>query len=133
MKRMFLEKLTLSGDGKNDAIIEFQKGLNIITGDSDTGKTYAFQCLNYILGAEKLPKEIQEAQGYKKLSLIFSVDEKEYLLERNLGDAKIIVKYDGKQESLSYKHDPVSNKNLSRFILNILLEADDNIQLKKKR
>ena len=131
MKRMFLEKLTLSGDGKNDAIIEFQKGLNIITGDSDTGKTYAFQCLNYILGAEKLPKEIQEAQGYKKLSLIFSVDEKEYLLERNLGDAKIIVKYDGKQESLSYKHDPVSNKNLSRFILNILLEADDNIQLKK--
>lgn len=131
MKRMFLEKLALSGDGKDDAIIEFQKGLNIITGDSDTGKTYAFQCLNYILGAEKLPKEIQEAKEYKKISLIFSVDGIEYLLERNFGDAKIIVKYDGKQESLSCKHDPVSNKNLSRFILNILLEADDNIQLKK--
>lgn len=131
MKRMILKKLTLSGDGKGDAILEFQKGLNIITGDSDTGKTYAFQCLNYILGAEKLPKEIKEAKGYKKLSLLFSVDEKEYLIERNLGDAKIIAKYDGKQESLSYKHDPVSNKNLSKFILSILFEKDDNIQLKK--
>ena len=132
MKRMFLKKLILSGNGKENATIEFQKGLNIITGDSDTGKTYAFQCLNYILGADKLPKEIQEAKGYTKISLLFSVDEKDFWLERALGDSRVVIRYDDKEDIIPCKHDPVSNNNLSRFILSILLENDDIIQLKKK-
>ena len=60
MKRMTLKKLELFGTGKKDAVLLFHKGLNVITGDSDTGKTYAFQCLNYMLGAEKKPKSIKE-------------------------------------------------------------------------
>ncbi len=102
MKRMFLKKLILSGNGKENAVIEFQKGLNIITGDSDTGKTYAFQCLNYILGADKLPKEIQEAKGYTKISLLFSVDEKDFWLERALGDSRVIIRYDDKEDIIPF-------------------------------
>ena len=64
MKRMILHKLTLSGDGKKNATITFNKGLNVISGDSDTGKTYAFQCIDYMLGKENPPKEIIEAKGY---------------------------------------------------------------------
>ena len=56
MKRMILTKLTLSGVGKKDAVLTFERGLNVITGDSDTGKTFAFQCINYILGGENPPR-----------------------------------------------------------------------------
>ena len=52
MKRIVLKKLVLSGVDKKDAVLKFTEGLNVISGDSDTGKTYAFQCINYMLGAE---------------------------------------------------------------------------------
>lgn len=47
MKRMILTKLTLSGVGKKDAVLTFERGLNVITGDSDTGIQYGHQ-YNYI-------------------------------------------------------------------------------------
>lgn len=131
MNRMILKKLIVSGVGKKDAILEFKEGLNVITGDSDTGKTYAFQCLNYILGGEKEPKAIPEAKDYEKISLLFLVNGKQYVLERNIGNNKVIVRYDDKMESLSYKHDAVKNDNLSRFMLNILSQSTENIQVRK--
>lgn len=133
MKQMILSKLELSGSGKKDAVLVFHKGLNIITGDSDTGKTYAFQCLNYMLGAEKKPKGIKEAKGYSKLSLEFFVGEQLFRLERSLGSAKIDVIHDGKRTNLSCKHDPVSTNNLSRYLLNLLLESDDLVFLRKNK
>ena len=131
MNRIILKKLAVSGENKDDAILEFQMGLNLITGDSDNGKTYIFQCLNYILGAKMPPKEISEAKGYQKISLLFSINGKDYLLERIIGDSKIVVKYEGKVESLASNHDPVNNNNLSKFILNLLLESSENIEVKK--
>ena len=131
MNRIILKKLAVSGENKDDAILEFQMGLNVITGDSDTGKTYIFQCLNYILGAKMPPKEISEAKGYQKIALLFSINGKDYLLERIIGDSKIVVKYEGKVESLASNHDPVNNNNLSKFILNLLLESSENIEVKK--
>lgn len=131
MNRMILKKLIVSGAAKKDAILEFKEGLNIITGDSDTGKTYAFQCLNYILGGEKEPKSIPEAKGYEKISLAFIVDEKQYVLERNIGDNKVVARYDDKIESLYYKHDAVKDDNLSRFMLKILSQSTENIQVRK--
>ena len=128
---MTLSKLELSGAGKKDAVLLFHKGLNVITGDSDTGKTYAFQCLNYMLGAEKKPKSINEAKGYSKLALEFFVDDELYRLERGIGNTRIDVIHNGTRTSLSYKHDPVNTNNLSRYLLSILLDSDDIVLLRK--
>lgn len=133
MKRMTLRKLELSGAGKKDAVLMFHKGLNVITGDSDTGKTYAFQCLNYMLGAEKKPKSIKESKGYSKLALEFYVDDELYRLERGIGNSKIDVIHNETRTNLSYKHDPVNTNNLSRYLLSILLESSDVVQLRKNK
>ena len=131
MQRMTLQKLTLSGDGKKEATLTFEKGLNVITGDSDTGKTFAFQCLNYILGADKPPKTIAEAKGYSLLALDFTVGDEAYRIERLWGSHKVDVIHGGEKVTLSCKHDPTNTKNLSRYLLQLLLGKDNNIYLKK--
>lgn len=68
---MQLRKLQLEGTNKEDATIIFNSGLNIIAGASDTGKSFAFECINYILGATDIPKLPQEALGYTSVLLEF--------------------------------------------------------------
>lgn len=133
LKRMVLTKLTLSGAEKKDASLIFKMGLNVISGDSDTGKTYAFQCLNYILGAEKIPKDITEAHGYSLISLEFTIDGEPYRLERSIGSGKIDIIYGGEAMTLSCKHDATSLNNLSRYLLWLLLESDENVILRKNK
>ena len=131
MNRMILRRLTVSGDGKPDAVLEFEKGLNVIAGDSDTGKTFAFQCLNYILGAETPPKSIAEASGYNIVALDFTVADEEYRLERLIGAHKIDVLSKHGKTTLSGRHDATNTKNLSRFLLQLLHGHDRNINLKR--
>lgn len=133
MKRIILRKLRLTGINKKDAIIEFKPGINIITGDSDTGKTFAYQCLNYIFGAKDEPKEIEESDGYQNISLDFTIDEKSYFLERRIGSSKVLVKYEGVEELLTCQHNATNDNNLSRFLLSRILEKDENIQLVKNQ
>lgn len=128
---MVLTRLALSGVEKRDAVLEFTKGLNVVSGDSDTGKTFAFQCLDYAFGAQKELKDIAEADGYSLVSLEFTIDGEPYRLERTIGSNKVNVIYHGDVKSLSCKHDPVSKGNLSRYLLELLLEKDENVILKK--
>lgn len=131
MKRMVLTRLVLSGTGKQDAVLKFKKGLNVVSGDSDTGKTYAFQCLNYMLGATKAPKEITEAHGYSLIALEFTIDNGFYRLEREIGANKVeVISPDGNL-ILNCKHDPTKENNLSRYLLWLLLEHHETVLLKK--
>ena len=66
-----INKLVLQGIGKRDAILTFNDGLNIIAGASDTGKSFAFGCINYILGATDLPEKPKESIGYNNVLLEF--------------------------------------------------------------
>ena len=60
-----IEKLILIGKTVEPAVLNFKKGLNVIHGPSDTGKTYAYQCIEYILGKSKITKVIPEANDYE--------------------------------------------------------------------
>ena len=84
MNRMALNSLLLIGKDKKVARIDFSMGLNVISGPSDTGKTYIFQCLEYCLGAGAVPKDIKEVEGYTKLKLSFSIGKKEFTICRDL-------------------------------------------------
>lgn len=68
---MQLRKLQLIGADKKDAVIEFEGGLNVIAGASDTGKTFAYECINYVLGATDIPTIPNEARGYQYVLLEF--------------------------------------------------------------
>lgn len=133
MERMFLSKLTISGPDKKDACLSFKKGLNVITGDSDTGKTYAFQCIDYMLGKDSQPKNIVEAQGYTLITLELYIGNEKYILQRNIGENKIKVLFENKELNLSCKHNANNDNNLSKFLLNKLLGKTDNIIINSKK
>lgn len=67
--RIIFRKLILTGTEKNDAIIDFKLGLNVIAGASDTGKSFAFECINFILGSSEIPACPPEAKGYQSVFL----------------------------------------------------------------
>lgn len=133
MERMFLSKLTISGPGKKDACLSFKKGLNVITGDSDTGKTYAFQCIDYMLGKDSQPKNIVEAQGYTLITLELYIGNEKYILQRNIGEKRIKILFENKELYLPCKHNPQNNNNLSKFLLSKLLGKTDNIIINRKK
>lgn len=60
-----INKLILTGEYVNSKSISFKKGLNLLVGPSNTGKTYVFQCIDFVLGKSKLPKNIKLSNGYE--------------------------------------------------------------------
>ena len=50
-----IRQLTLVGRGVPNAEVQFREGLNVVSGPSDTGKTFIVQCIDYMLGGKDLP------------------------------------------------------------------------------
>lgn len=86
-----ISEIRLTGKGKPDAIIAFQSGPNVVSGDSDTGKSYLLRCIDYVLGAQEMTKVVDEAAGYELvwLELVNAAGET-LTLERHLtgGDVR---------------------------------------------
>jgi hypothetical protein len=68
---MQLRELRLTGAAVPPASLRFDQGANVISGVSDTGKSYVFQCIDYALGAETMDHQIDEAEGYEYVLLEF--------------------------------------------------------------
>ena len=88
-----LTRLTLKGPGVADAAVRFTRGLNVIVGASNTGKTFIAQCVDFMMGGSRPPKEIPEAASYDTVFLGLSIGDAddELILERGLrgGDFKL--------------------------------------------
>ena len=88
MSGFFISKLEL--DNHNDenvkpSKIKFEKGLNIVYGGSNIGKTFIYQCIDYMLGGEEQPKAIKESKDYVLCQLdIETYEGKQYILKREL-------------------------------------------------
>ena len=67
MATFYIEKITAHGSGKNDAVVSFGKGLNIIQGYSNTGKTCVVKCIDFIYGSSEKP--FDKTTGYNKVSM----------------------------------------------------------------
>ena len=81
-----LTGLRLLGSRVSPAELWFAPGLNVVSGPSDTGKTFALQCIDYLLGSGRTPKPIPEAVPYDVglLGIVSMLDGSEYVLERGL-------------------------------------------------
>jgi len=86
-----LRRIALTGPGKQVAEVTFTRGLNVIAGPSDTGKSLIAQCINYALGGGDPPKESPELNGYNSVVLEIegNGDRRNYSLERSLPDPKL--------------------------------------------
>ncbi|ODS22479.1 hypothetical protein AB835_13930 [Candidatus Endobugula sertula] len=117
---MIIKKLEVKGEGKSSAIVNFNSGLNVIAGASDTGKSYITQCFQFIFGTDIPPKPIEQAKGYSHLEVTFEKDDgTRFILNRELTEKSNItcieVDNDGEKTILKPSHSGVSN--LSNFFL----------------
>ena len=85
-----IKKLLLQGVGKADAFLNFDAGLNVIAGASDTGKSFAYECMNYVLGASDIPEIPNEASGYEwvLLEIFDKVTRQSLTLKRSLRESQ---------------------------------------------
>lgn len=90
-----IKKLVLQGEGKKDAILTFSSGLNVVAGASDTGKSFAYECINYILGSTDIPEVPNEAKGYDNVLLEFldKTSQQIITLRRSLYESKKKIIY----------------------------------------
>ncbi|UOK61381.1 AAA family ATPase [Paenibacillus sp. OVF10] len=85
-----LRKLRIIGNDEKVSEVSFKSGLNVIAGPSNTGKTYIFECINFMLGGTELPEPIDEAKEYHTVQLeIISRNNQVYTLERELTGEKL--------------------------------------------
>jgi len=85
-----LRELRLCGPDQLPGRLVFKPGLNVIEGASDTGKSFALSCVDFLLGAKALPEEIPQARPYDIAYLcIEATDGQFYTLKRALSGGKI--------------------------------------------
>lgn len=120
MEAPYLKKLTVTGSLKKSEI-NFDKGLNIITGPSNVGKTCIVKCIDYLTGSSSLP--FSTSTHYNTITLEISVDDKLVILSRTLEEDNITVKstlpsiLSGKyySKNKSKNKEPISNVWLQIF------------------
>jgi DNA repair ATPase RecN len=89
----YISKLQVTGLNIKTAQLEFSKGFNVISGLSDTGKSYIFACINFMLGGGDSPKNIPESIGYSDVFLeIKTFSNKTYTLNRKINGGNFKLK-----------------------------------------
>jgi len=118
-----IRRLALTGPpSMQDAELLFEDGLNVISGPSDTGKTFAFQCIDFVLGASSLPKSIPEAEGYESLHLdIYDCrNDKTFSLSRSLKGGEVLLADEhGHEQVLAEKHKADDPNSVSQWLLRL--------------
>jgi hypothetical protein len=127
--RFYLEKLVVTGVGAKEASLKFTRGVNLIIGSSDTGKSYVYQCIDYLLGSATCPKDIPESNGYTEAYLqIKTNDNRVFTIYRNLKTPSkasvsetVFEKYKTSQKIiLGEKNGTFDGENLSEFLLKLM-------------
>lgn len=120
-----------------DSDLVFKKGVNLITGGSDSGKTYAYELINFAFGGSKVPNEIKESKGYNVVFLEISINNFTYTIVRFFNDPKMIKvcqsEIDSINEKTVYENYNASSKakeSISDFFMK-KLGYEEKIFLKK--
>ena len=117
-----LRKLILTGPTVANAEVRFARGLNVISGPSDTGKTFIAQCIDFVMGSGTAPKEIPEAAQYALIQLEIESQNgaRIYVLERSLRGGDIQLSTEGGADRiLSARHQADKEETISSFLLEL--------------
>ena len=82
-KGFYIKALLVNIPGRESASIKFTPGLNLITGPSNTGKSWIPDCINYVLGAEETRIEVPDKT---EIVLVIGNATGEVTLRRFIGD-----------------------------------------------
>jgi hypothetical protein len=121
---LFVTKLVVIGPAKPDAELTFVDGLNVVSGASDTGKSFAFSCIDFAFGSSSPPRSIPEASGYDTVRLHFTVREtlQSFIIERPFRGRRVriireIDEYEAEEITMPAQHNGADPATLSGFLL----------------
>lgn len=118
-----LDRLYITGNEVPKAEVCFTKGLNVIQGPSEKGKTFIFQCIQFLLGSDQKLKEIPEVKKYDKCYLtIMTYDQTYHTFERSLKGGDILLYENQKDELTDSKILKVKNNSKESTISDFLLD-----------
>lgn len=144
MSGFFIRSINISGEQVETASLEFKSGANLITGASDTGKSYIFAALSYGLGIGEAPKDIPQNAGYDQIviELVRYEDSKPFTLWRRIKESVIYVK-ECEFKDFYNKHIPYkkllttgrldSNDHISTFLLGFMGLKDKKVLVSKDK
>ncbi|MDU2124022.1 MAG: hypothetical protein E7E64_16055 [Clostridium celatum] len=125
---LIINKLVLVGQRKN-YIVPFHKGLNVIYGDSDTGKSSILNLINYCLGGNKVHMYDELEYGGKYCLLEVLLNEKAYTIKRDIfAPTQFIEVYHSDIENMNsvfpYEYGPsYSKEGPAGYFSDFLLQA----------
>jgi hypothetical protein len=120
-----LRHITFTGPSKEAANLDFDQGLNIIYGASDTGKSFVLEAIDFMLGGNTALRDIPERVGYDRIFLGMQIGNDLLTLVRSTGGGAF-HQYDGLIKEipankepviLGAKHSAKTSDNLSAFLL----------------
>ncbi|UCA47014.1 hypothetical protein [Pseudochrobactrum sp. XF203] len=126
---MSIKGLSFTGPHRPLADVDFDHGLNLIFGASNTGKSFMVKVLDFMLGSSRPIPEISERDGYDRawLSLTLPTHGDVTLTRALAGGAFELhnghvssLMMDQNVRALSARHDHSNNDNVSQFLLNDL-------------
>lgn len=120
-----LRRVVVSGPSVEDAVLEFGLGLNVVSGPSDTGKSYVVELIDFLLGGGTPPRTIPESQGYERARLTIEAhDGRTFELVRSLQGGEISLEgaasSDGEAITLAAKLSARNESNISTFLLRLV-------------
>ena len=122
--KFYITKVTATGAGKTPATVSFDKGLNLICGVSDSGKTCVLKCIQFAMGDSKKPFD-KKKTGYDSVSLDIWTSNGTLHLSRSIGKNVVNVVseidgIDGGNYDTDYKTDGNKNPVLNEVMLKLL-------------
>src|SRR5690606_27054272 len=144
MNGFYIKQLSVTGINLLPAEIIFEKGGNLVTGDSDSGKSYLFAVLQYVLGRSNEIKDIPESVGYEDFLMQINTfhDDTPYTLYRKINHNTIDIKqcelknfFTSSAEKKTYitKGTLTRSDNISTFLLSLCGLADKQLLKNKNK
>lgn len=92
MAGFYIKKVIAKSAAKGDASVSFGRGLTIIQGRSDSGKTCVANCIDFIYGGS-VDKPFKESAKYDSVAMIVASNDKdgEITLHRTVGKNQVEV------------------------------------------
>jgi hypothetical protein len=121
-----LRRLRITGPDVPGAEIQFGPGLNVVSGASDTGKSYLVETVDFMLGGGTPPRQIPESRGYDTARLsIVAHDGRGFELTRALEGGDFLLAEIGATETvgqvtLGSRHSAGTEENISTFLLRLV-------------
>lgn len=94
MAGFYIKRIIARSDSKEDAIVEFTSGLNIIQGRSDTGKSCVLKCMEFVFGGnyDKLKNPLKNHQDNVQRPLLIGTEQYgDVILSRKVGSGQVEV------------------------------------------